>query len=224
MQTIKDAEIEIRYLKKRVDKLEKKGGLAKFFRYDGLVTDLNHQEMMQRKRIDPYLRDNHPDYQRPVMLSYDLLETSNIYFTVYAETFTPYGNRVDKLSGNIYPNGYSYCDATESNVNFNSFTYGSFPSALEGSVDYWGRVDLEVTKVGIDLRSSFPSTFKGTVSKHGSISLEVDETKFEFEEKMMVSKMIANHFEYDEDKCYSFHQNINELRLMIDQFRESIEV
>ncbi len=224
LEAIKNKALEIAQLTEEIKILENKGGLSKFFRHKGLIKKLNLAESFQYDLIDDYLSENNTEYKQLISANYDLLETPNIHFTVYSESHSLFGNRTKEIRGDIQSNGYSYCYSTKTNINAGYFDSMSFPSEFEGSVDHWGSVHLKSTELEYGMFKSFPVKYQGYTDKDGFIKIKVIETRVEWDKKTTIGKLIANHFEYDENKNIAFQENLDRFRMMIAEFKENIQI
>lgn len=222
LEAIKQTGQKLSQVKEEILLLDKKGWFSKLFRHKGLLKKLKRYEHSLNDQIDEYLRENNAEYRDIIFANYDLLKTSNIHFTVYSEDVSFTGNRSEAIEGDIHPNGYSYCQSTETNFSGGGISNYSYPNRFEGYVDFWGCIKLKSTDIKYGFFNTFPVKYEGQIDENGFIRIEVTETRTEWNKSTTIGKLIANHFEYDEDKNIAFQDNLNKLRLMIANFKESL--
>lgn len=207
----------------RIKQLEKAGGLKKLFGLGRNVKKLKKLEDLQFYKIDAFLKSSDSKYNGIVRQNYELLETPKIHFTVYSTGRSFTGNRSKQIDGDIYPNGYSYSYSSKSSIAILPFDSMSFPSKMSGHIDYWGRLRLKTTKVDYSLMKSLPSKLQGYVGENGFIEIETTDTSWEVTEGTTMGKLIANHFEYDEQKNFDFQSNRDALRDSVYEFWNEIK-
>ena len=145
LEVIKKTVRNLSRTKEEILLLDQKGWFAKLFRHKRMLNKLKRCEYSLNDQIDEYLRENNAEYREIIFANFDLLETSNIHFTVYSEDVSYKGTRSEAIEGDIHPNGYSYCYSTKTNISGGYYSGLSYPSRFEGYVDYWGCIKLKRT-------------------------------------------------------------------------------
>lgn len=223
LEEIKSSEELITDTHNRINYLETNGGLEKLFKLGRTQKRLKKLEDLQFFRIDHFLKSSNSTYQEFIDRNYELLETPKIHFTVYSTGMSFLGNRSKQVDGDIYPNGYSYSYSSKSNIAILPFDSMSFPSKMVGNVDYWGRLTLKVTRTNYSFMKSLPKRFEGFVERDGYVEIDNVENNWEVTQGTTMGKLIANHFEYDEQKNEIFQSNRDVLRCIINDFWEEIK-
>ena len=216
---------EIHELTRRKSSLTQKSGFNKRLSLSELNRRLERLEDFQFDSIDAYLKTDDASYRQLIAENHELLKSPRIHFTVYSSDFMLFSTYTKKEEGSIYPNGYSYSHASKSKLPFLFDSY-RFPKSMAGNVDYWGRLKLETTSTGFSFTGqSLPRKFLGRVEADGKIFIDNIENEYEGDSngKLRMGKLIANHFEYDEDRNIAFQNNRQALTSKIHAFWDGLK-
>ncbi|MEQ9218277.1 MAG: hypothetical protein RLO17_09560 [Cyclobacteriaceae bacterium] len=220
-ELLQRTQAEINAIQQQLKHIERTGGFAGWFKEPRLRKKLRNLESQQFYQIDDYLNSSSEEYKKVVMEIHELLEIEQIIFTVYTKGFSFIGSHTTRIEGVIHPNGYSYSEAVGQNINWFPFDSFLFPSQMSGNIDHWGRIKLRKTKSDHALFRRVPRKLTGTISKKGEVQLEVTEHDMDdpFDGRLTMGKLIANHFNYSEQKNNEFQIRKNYLIEAIDQFK-----
>ena len=220
LETLIQLKTQIQSLNDKLVFLEENGGLAKLLHFSRIQKKISRLELQLFNKIDAFLQCHDPEYLKLVQSNLALLQVQNIDFVVYSLNNLVFSSHTKQINGEIHKNGFGYLESTKTNLSLfqNSWDY---PSELNGNVNHWGEINLNTVNTGSSQFKNTPNTYQGSIDDQGRIKLKIIQLDTEYfnQVKSCIGKLIANHFNNDNQKLEQFLNNKQELKTRLEKFR-----
>jgi hypothetical protein len=181
---------------------------------------LNYQ---QNKSILKYLEANDITYNSLTKENFELMINDHIEFVVTSEDWGIFKSHATELNGDVHDNGFFYAQTTKTDFALFNFQKRSYPLGYQGIVNYFGEVDLIISKRGyVFAGGRVPQKYLGSIDSKGNIQMKTTETYWEHDGSMYVNKIIGDFFSGNSEKRKKFLDNKNKLETKISIFRTSL--
>lgn len=203
--------------------------------FESVSQRVSAQAQYEASLLEPELKEAYKKLKLAIIA--ELRSTNEFYQKIHAQNMQLMSNqsfemKVTKIKsaegtfekfsthfeGGIMPNGYLYFRSVETNQDF---TFQSYASFLEGSIDEHGAGAIAFTDTEAAILNTLPALYETKIGLDGDLFLKVIELDPTFDRKLIAFELAGDPFNRNEKKRKLFLRNRSEMnRLIAERIHE----